>query len=69
MNRKNLLFIKGDIADIPFLDSIIDYVVCDQVLMHTENPEKQLKELVRILKKESKLLVMFMQRKRFRESY
>jgi len=49
-NRKNLLFIKGDISDTPFLDSIIDYVVCDQVLMHTENPEKTLKELVRILK-------------------
>jgi ubiquinone/menaquinone biosynthesis C-methylase UbiE len=50
-DTKNLLFIKGDIADTLFRDDVVDYVSCDQVLMHTENPEATFKELVRILKK------------------
>lgn len=47
---KNLYFIKGDIADIPFKDASIDYVSCDQVIMHTQVPENTFKELVRITK-------------------
>ncbi|MBT5399931.1 class I SAM-dependent methyltransferase [bacterium] len=50
-NVNNLYFIKGDIADTPFKDKSIDYVSCDQVIMHTENPEKTFKELTRITKK------------------
>lgn len=48
---KNLYFIKGDIADVPFKDNTIDYVSCDQVIMHTEVPEGTFKELTRITKK------------------
>lgn len=47
----NLYFIRGDIADTPFLDEVIDYVNCDQVLMHTENPERTFAELTRITNK------------------
>ncbi|MFW5607388.1 MAG: class I SAM-dependent methyltransferase [Campylobacter hyointestinalis] len=47
---KNLYFIKGDIADVPFKDASIDYVSCDQVIMHTEVPENTFKELARITK-------------------
>ncbi|WP_226960500.1 class I SAM-dependent methyltransferase [Sulfurimonas paralvinellae] len=47
---KNLFFIKGDIADLPFQDNSIDYVSCDQVIMHTEVPEETFKELTRITK-------------------
>lgn len=47
-NTKNLFFIKGDIANVPFKDNSIDYVSCDQVIMHTENPENTFKELTRI---------------------
>lgn len=47
-NTKNLYFIKGDIAEPIFLDNSIDYVSCDQVIMHTENLEKTFSELVRI---------------------
>jgi ubiquinone/menaquinone biosynthesis C-methylase UbiE len=36
----NLYFIQGDIAKTPFKDGIVDYVNCDQVIMHTEYPEK-----------------------------
>lgn len=47
-NIKNLYFIKGDIAEPVFLDNSIGYVSCDQVIMHTENPEKTFSELTRI---------------------
>ena len=36
----NLYFIQGDIAATGFLDEVVDYVSCDQVIMHTEDPEK-----------------------------
>lgn len=49
-DTRNLFFIKGDIADVPFKDNTIDYVSCDQVLMHTEVPEDTFKELTRITK-------------------
>ncbi len=44
----NLFFILGDIAKTTFPDSSIDYVSCDQVIQHTENPEKPFAELSRI---------------------
>lgn len=50
-NTDNLFFIKGDIANTPFLDGCIDYVICDQVIMHTEVPEDTFAELTRITKK------------------
>lgn len=49
----NLFFLKGDIADTKLLANSVDYVSCDQVIMHTEDPEKTFKELVRILKPEN----------------
>tara|TARA_B110000003_G_scaffold207102_1_gene206002 strand:+ start:771 stop:1727 length:957 start_codon:yes stop_codon:yes gene_type:complete len=35
----NLYFIQGDIADTKIKSGVIDYVSCDQVIMHTEVPE------------------------------
>lgn len=49
-DTKNLYFIKGDIADVPFKNDSINYVSCDQVIMHTEIPENTFKELTRITK-------------------
>ena len=46
----NLFFVKGDIADTQIKSESVDYVSCDQVIMHTENPDMTFKELVRILK-------------------
>lgn len=46
---KNLFFIQGDIADTHMNSGVIDYVSCDQVLQHTEVPEKTFKELTRIV--------------------
>jgi ubiquinone/menaquinone biosynthesis C-methylase UbiE len=47
----NLVFIQGDIGKTDFNDGAIDYVSCDQVIMHTENPEATFKELSRITAK------------------
>lgn len=44
----NLFFIQGDIAATGFLDGSIDYASCDQVIMHTENPETTFAELARV---------------------
>jgi ubiquinone/menaquinone biosynthesis C-methylase UbiE len=46
----NLYFLKGDIATTPFKNSVVDYVSCDQVIMHTEQPERTFAELTRITK-------------------
>jgi len=50
-DTKNLYFIKGDIAKTPFKDESIDYVSCDQVIMHTEFPEVTFSELTRIMRR------------------
>ena len=47
-SQTNLLFAQGDIANTPFQDGSIDYVSCDQVIMHTQNPDETFEELVRI---------------------
>ena len=54
-DTKNLFFVKGDIADTNFIEESIDYINCDQVIHHTENPDKTLKELNRILKKSKEI--------------
>ena len=45
---ENLFFIQGDISRTRFLDGSIDYVSCDQVIMHTQNPDETFAELSRI---------------------
>jgi SAM-dependent methyltransferase len=47
--RRNLYFIQGDIAATGFGDGKIDFASCDQVIMHTENPEQTFAELARIV--------------------
>jgi len=44
----NLFFIQGDIAATGFRDGGVDFANCDQVIMHTENPERTFAELARI---------------------
>lgn len=51
--QPNLFFIRGDIAKTPFKDGAVDYVSCDQVIMHTEVPEATFAELARITEKAS----------------
>ena len=44
-NFSNLFFIQGDIAKTPFENNSFDFVVCDQVIMHTEVPENTFQHL------------------------
>jgi len=44
----NLFFIQGDIASTGLITGCCDYTSCDQVIMHTENPESTFAELARI---------------------
>lgn len=49
----NLFFVQGDIAETGFPDSSVSFVSCDQVIMHTENPEVTFAELARICEREN----------------
>lgn len=45
----NLLFLKGDIGNMPyFKEAVFDFVNCDQVIHHTSDPVVTFRELVRI---------------------
>jgi ubiquinone/menaquinone biosynthesis C-methylase UbiE len=44
----NLFFVRGDIAHTGMRDGSVDYVSCDQVIMHTESPERTFAELARL---------------------
>ena len=55
--KKNLVFVKNDLADTKIKKNLIDYISCDQVIHHTENPQKTMKEFNRILKTNSELAV------------
>jgi SAM-dependent methyltransferase len=47
-NIPNLYFVQGDIVDTKLNSGVIDYVSCDQVIMHTEVPENTFKHLTDI---------------------
>lgn len=47
---KNLHFQQGSLIEIPFEDESFDIVWCNGVLHHTQNPDKGLKEITRVLK-------------------
>jgi SAM-dependent methyltransferase len=47
----NLLFIQGDISATGFQSGTVDYVNCDQVIMHTDNPAETFAELARVCTK------------------
>jgi len=44
----NLFFLQGDIANTGLKPGVVDFTVCDQVIMHTENPEETFKHLAGI---------------------
>ncbi|RAP27572.1 class I SAM-dependent methyltransferase [Candidatus Marinamargulisbacteria bacterium SCGC AG-333-B06] len=59
----NLIFIQGDLAKTGLEDSCIDYLSCDQVLHHTENPNNTLKEFSRITKTEKEMALYVYKKK------
>ena len=46
----NLVFLQGDIAAPVFKPGSIDYVSCDQVIMHTQDPDRTFAQLASITK-------------------
>lgn len=59
----NLVFVKGDIARTGFVAGSVDYVSCDQVIMHTEDPEKTFSELARIASRDGEVACYFYAKK------
>jgi SAM-dependent methyltransferase len=47
----NLFFVQGDIARTGIRGASVDYVSCDQVIMHTEDPAQTFAELARITRR------------------
>ena len=47
----NLHVLQGDIYDLKYKDNSFDLVICSEVLEHLENPQKALRELIRVSKK------------------
>lgn len=59
----NIIFAKGDIADTNLPVEGIDFTVCDQVIMHTEDPQQTLHELSRITAKGGSILCYWYRKK------
>ena len=53
----NVLFVVGDIQNLPFVENVFDLVVCCDVLEHVEKPDKAVEELAMILRKKGRLLI------------
>jgi ubiquinone/menaquinone biosynthesis C-methylase UbiE len=62
-NLPNLFFIQGDIAETDFGDGSVDYASCDQVIMHTESPERTFAELARIVSSAGEVACYFYAKK------
>jgi SAM-dependent methyltransferase len=60
---ENLFFVQGDIADTGLREGSVDYVSCDQVIMHTEDPERTFAELARITPRSGQLACYFYAKK------
>ena len=59
----NLFFIRGDIATTGFFDGVIDYVNCDQVIQHTQEPAATFAELSRICNSQGEIACYFYAKK------
>lgn len=49
--------ISSDICSLPFKDDTFDFVLCSEVLEHLDNPDKGIKELSRVLKKDHYIFI------------
>ena len=45
----NVFFFRGDIANLPFKKETLDFILCDQVIHHTEDPKKTFAHLASLL--------------------
>ena len=56
-NIHNINFVRGDIFDEIFENEIFDFILCNGVLHHTENPSKAFSNIVSYLKKSGYIFV------------
>ena len=56
-NIHNINFVRGDIFDEIFENEIFDFILCNGVLHHTENPSKAFSNIVSYLKKNGYILI------------
>ena len=56
---KNIHFVKGDLAKIPFKENCFDFIYCGDVLMNVSDPKKVLSNFFKLLKRGGKLFVTF----------
>jgi ubiquinone/menaquinone biosynthesis C-methylase UbiE len=54
---KNLYPIKASMEDLPLFDNSIDAVFTNMALHHVEDPQKAIKEMYRLLKKDGTLII------------
>lgn len=47
----------GDLKKLPFKDNTFDYVLCTEVVEHTENPTRAVKEILRVAKPKGRVLI------------
>lgn len=52
---QNLFFVKGDISATGIINNSIDYISCDQVIHHTEDPDSTFRHLVDIISNNGQL--------------
>lgn len=60
---ENCYFVRGDIAKTGLKDNAISYCSCDQVIMHTEDPEETFAEFSRITKHSGEIACYFYAKK------
>ena len=53
-NLPNLFFLRGNIADLPFKKRMLDFILCDQVIHHTEIPKNTFNHLTELLSSNGK---------------
>ncbi len=54
---KNIAYCVGDIGDMPYKKDTFDCVICTEVLEHLVEERKAIEELIRVLKKNGKLII------------
>lgn len=58
INNLSIKFTKADLNHIPFPDDYFDVIICTEVLEHTNNFDKIMNELMRVLKKDNGYLIV-----------
>lgn len=56
-DRDRVVYLIGEAEVIPLLDNSVDYVFANMCLHHVENPDRAIREMVRVLKPGGKLII------------